>query len=147
MSAKEIEIILNHPHNAQQQVLDEAARFNVLDCGRRWGKSSLAVNLLSETSLNGDPAGYFAPTYKLLDGTYNECLSALSPVIKRKHEHQFIELVTGGKIEFWSLENALAGRSRKYKRSIVDEAAFVKTFDVGTGSSITIPCIKGTPGC
>jgi hypothetical protein len=23
----------------------------------------------------------------------------------------------------------------------------VKTFDVGTGSSITIPCIKGTPGC
>ena len=65
----------------------------------------MAVNLLAEVALEGYPAGYFTPTYKLLDGTYNECLSALNPVIKRKHEHQFIELITGGKIEFWSLEN------------------------------------------
>jgi len=33
-------------------------------------------------------------------------------------------LITGGIIEFWSLENPLAGRSRKYKLAIVDEAAF-----------------------
>lgn len=126
MSAKEISITLNEPHAAQSQVLTEARRFNVLDCGRRWGKSALAINLLSETTLSGYPAGYFTPTYKLLDGVYHECVSALEPVIKRKHEHQFIDLITGGRIEFWSLENELAGRSRKYKRVIVDEAAFVK---------------------
>src|SRR5574343_1713232 len=120
----EKEIVLNEPHEAQQKVLDEAKRFNVLSCGGRWGKSALSVNLLSETALDGYPAGYFAPTYKLLDGTFNECLSALEPVIKRKNDHQFIELITGGKIEFWSLENELAGRSRKYKRAIIDEAAF-----------------------
>lgn len=126
MLKKEIEIILNEPHDAQQLVLNEAERFNVVDCGRRWGKSALAVNLLSEPAMDGHPVGYFTPTYKLLDGTYNECLLALEPIIKRKNEHQFIELITGGRIEFWSLENQLAGRSRKYKRSIVDEAAFVK---------------------
>ncbi len=126
MSEKELTITLNEPHKGQQQILNERQRFNALACGRRFGKSALAINLLSETSLGGDPAGYFTPTYKLLDGTYNECLEALEPVIKRKNEHQFIELITGGRIEFWSLENELAGRSRKYKRVILDEAAFTK---------------------
>jgi hypothetical protein len=119
-------ITLNQPHKGQQQVINEARRFNALCCGRRWGKSALAVNLLSEPAISGYPVGYFTPTYKLLDGTYNECLLALEPIVKRKNEHQFIELITGGRIEFWSLENELAGRSRKYKRSIVDEAAFAK---------------------
>lgn len=81
---------------------------------------------MAEVALDGYPAGYFTPTYKLLDGTYNELLQALDPIIERKNDHQFIELITGGKIEFWSLENELAGRSRKYKRCIVDEAAFSK---------------------
>jgi hypothetical protein len=123
MAAK-IDIHLSKPHSMQMQVLNESKRFNVLCCGRRWGKSALAVNLLSETSIAGQPAGYFTPTYKLLDGTYQECLAALNPIIARKNEHQFIELITGGRIEFWSLENEMAGRSRKYKRSIIDEGAF-----------------------
>jgi hypothetical protein len=120
------EIILAEPHLNQQKVLSEAKRFNVLACGRRWGKSALAVNLLSEPAIAGQPTGYFTPTYKLLDGTYTECLATLEPIIKRKNEHQFIELITGGRIEFWTLENELAGRSRKYKRVILDEAAFNK---------------------
>lgn len=119
-------ITLNEPHEGQQEVIDQARRFNVLCCGRRWGKSALAVNLLSEVALSGNPVGYFTPTYKLLDGTYQECVDALAPIITRKNEHQFIEIETGGRIDFWSLENELAGRSRKYKRIIVDEAAFVK---------------------
>ena len=117
-------ITLPKPHEAQRKVLSEADRFNVLTCGRRWGKSVIATNLLCETAIGGFPAGYFTPTYKLLDGTYNECLAALEPIIARKNEHQFIELITGGRIEFWSMENELAGRSRKYKRTVVDEAAF-----------------------
>jgi hypothetical protein len=120
------EIILAEPHLNQQKVLSEAKRFNVLACGRRWGKSALAVNLLSEPAIAGHPTGYFTPTYKLLDGTYTECLVTLEPIIRRKNEHQFIELITGGRIEFWTLENELAGRSRKYKRVIMDEAAFNK---------------------
>jgi hypothetical protein len=138
-------ITLNEPHENQQKVISEAKRFNVLCCGRRWGKSALAVNLLSETSIASYPVGYFTPTYKLLDGTYTECIAALEPIIKRKHEHQFIELVTGGRIEFWSLENELAGRSRKYKRVIVDEAAFVKKLWKSWTESIrpTLTDLKG----
>lgn len=93
----------------------------------------MAVNLLCETSI-GDPekgipaapAGYFTPTYKLLEGTYKACSKALEPIIKRKHENQFIELTTGGNIDFWSLDNPYAGRSKKYKVAITDEGAFAK---------------------
>lgn len=122
----EIEITLANLHPGQQKVRNEASRFNVLCCGRRWGKSALAVDLIADAVLDGQPVGYFTPTYKLLDGTYRECLSTLSPIISRKNEHQFIEFATGGRVEFWSLENELAGRSRKYKRVIVDEAAFTR---------------------
>ncbi len=122
----EKEIILTEPHTGQSKVLIEAKRFNVLCCGRRWGKSNMAVSLLSEPAIEGYPTGYFAPTYKLLEGTFAECLKALSPIVKRKHENQKIELITGGEVEFWSLDNPYAGRSRKYKRVVADEAAFVK---------------------
>jgi hypothetical protein len=124
MNQKELTITLNELHNSQQQVMSQSKRFNVLCCGRRWGKSKLASNLLCETALDGKPTGYFTPIYKLLDGTYKECVDALEPIIRRKNEHQFIELITGGTIDFWSLENELAGRSRKYKRVIIDEAAY-----------------------
>jgi hypothetical protein len=119
-------LILPELHENQEKVMREAKRFNVLDCGRRWGKSVLAINLISETAIDGFPAGYFTPTYKLLEGTYREALLALTPIVSRKHDNQFIELVTGGIIEFWSLDNPNAGRSRKYKRAVVDEAAFAK---------------------
>lgn len=119
-------LTLPRPHKCQLQVVNEAKRFNVLDCGRRWGKSVLAINLLSDTAIHSNPAGYFTPTYKLLEGAYKETLNILNPIVKRKHDNQFIELLTGGIIEFWSLDNPNAGRSRKYKRVVVDEAAFVK---------------------
>ena len=138
-------ISLNEPHESQQQVLDEAKRFNVLCCGRRWGKSQLAINLLSETALDGKPAGYFTPTYKLLEGTYKECLITLGDVVSRKHDNQFIELITGGVIDFWSLENEYAGRSRKYKRAVIDEAAFAKNLWSSWTESIrpTLTDLKG----
>jgi hypothetical protein len=48
------------------------------------------------------------------------------PIISRKNatERRF-EFTTGGVLEFWSLDNPQAGRGRKYKRVIIDEAAFV----------------------
>jgi hypothetical protein len=32
-------VTLPMPHGGQQQVIDGAKRFNVLCCGRRWGKT------------------------------------------------------------------------------------------------------------
>ena len=37
-----------------------------------------------------------------------------------------IELITGGKVDFWSLEEPDSGRGRKYKVAVVDEAEKAK---------------------
>jgi len=122
----EIEVKLSELHPGQKQVLDEAKRFNVLSCGRRWGKSELAIDLLCNTAIDGFPVGYFTPIYRLLEGTYNECVNILEPLITAKNDQKFIELRGGGRIEFWSMDNEMAGRSKKYKMVILDECAFTR---------------------
>ena len=121
---QDIPIEIPVPHNSQDKIISEAKRFNVLDCGRRWGKSYLSVRIMMQCAFDKHPVAYFAPTYKLLEGTFKELYTRFSPMITKKHDNQFIQIVGGGSIEFWSLENPLAGRSRKYKVAIIDEAAF-----------------------
>lgn len=36
---------------------------------------------------------------------------------------------TGGRLDFWTLENPIAGRGRRYHRIVIDEAAFAKDGD------------------
>jgi hypothetical protein len=106
-------------------VIAQRRRFNVVDCGRRWGKSLLGLDLATDMALDAYPVGWFAPTYKDLGESWRDASKLLFPIIKRKNEtEKRLELITGGVIEFWSLsDNPDAGRSRKYKRVIIDEAA------------------------
>jgi hypothetical protein len=122
----DVQIQLNELHSGQVYVLENKQRFNVVNCGRRWGKTILATDIIINDVLDGKKVGYFTPTYKLLEEVYSSCLLALNQITTVKHQNQFIETMTGGKIEFWSLDNPLAGRSRKYHTAIMDEAAFVK---------------------
>lgn len=115
------------PHPAQQQILNEARRFNVCTCGRRAGKTSLFINCAADCAIRGYPVGWFAPTYKILDDAWYRLRDALAPYTLHKDESKYrLDLVGGGSIECWSLNNNPdAGRSRAYKRVIVDEAAMV----------------------
>jgi len=120
----EVQIKLKRLHEGQIDVLQNAKRFNVLKIGRRWGKTTLAVNeLLIQPSLEGFPVAYFAPTHKDMADVWSELKDILRPIIKVKNEqlHQ-MKLLTGGVIDFWSMDNPDAGRGRKYKRAVVDEA-------------------------
>ena len=96
--------------------------------GRRFGKTTYGLHRLIRPALDGFPVAWFAPSYKYLTEAWREFERALKPVVVRKNatEHR-IELVTGGSIDFWSLKDEDAGRSRKYKRVVVDEAARSRT--------------------
>lgn len=97
----------------------------VLACGRRWGKSTIGENWIIEPALDGYAVAWFAPTEKYMLEIWREMQGYLKPVIAHKDgkEHR-LELITGGVVEFWSVHNNPdAGRSRKYKRLFVDEAA------------------------
>jgi hypothetical protein len=113
-------------HVAQAQVIREARRFNVVCCGRRWGKTILGLDNLIEPMLNGHPTGWFAPNHKYLNEAWRDAKRLFKPITVHKSEvEKRIELNTGGVLEFWTLEDPDAGRSRKYKRIIIDEAAKV----------------------
>jgi hypothetical protein len=103
------------------------ARFRAIRCGRRWGKSALAKVLASDRILKGRIQGYFVPAYKYQTEIYDELLDMLRPVVKSHNKTEgIIRCITGGRIEFWTLENDSAGRSRKYHDVYIDEAAFTK---------------------
>lgn len=117
-------------HDGQRRVLNSKARFRVVSAGRRFGKTLLSIEwlaLMHGGALDGQPVAFFAPTYKLLLEVWSDMERTLSPIIKKMNKSEMrIELITGGKIDFWTLEDADAGRGRKYKRIVVDEAAHAR---------------------
>ena len=132
-----LELKLKKLHPAQKQILAESKRFNVLKCGRRFGKTELSIDLAVNTMLDGDPVGFWAPTYKDLYEVWSDFKNVLYPVIKEKNEQvKQIILLTGGKIDFWSMEDPDSGRGRKYKRAIIDEAEKAHKFKEAWNSTI-----------
>src|SRR5512147_2938988 len=124
-----ITLILPKPHEGrklggQKRVISEMRRYNVLDMGRRWGKTDLCQIVVSGPILKGYPVGWFAPTYKILDEAWSEINRIYSPIITASNKtEKRIETITGGIIEGWTLDKEGAARGRKYKRIVVDEAS------------------------
>lgn len=105
----------------------QRSRFNAVRCGRRWGKTAFAVTLIADhvTEEGGQSWGLFAPDYKIMSETYRELETLLRPVTESSSKTDgLIRLVNGGRVDFWTLNNPRAGRSRKYHGVVVDEAAF-----------------------
>jgi hypothetical protein len=66
------------------------------------------------------------PSYKLLTPTYARINRTLAPARERSSKQDMIiETKTGGCVEFWTLDNPDAGRSRFYDLVILDEASLV----------------------
>jgi hypothetical protein len=121
-----VDLKLDDWHPAQEVVFDHPARFKVLSCGRRWGKSTLGLEALIEVAVEGSPVAWFSPTYKMLADVWREAKTLLYPLILRINEQEKrIELRTRGVIDFWSLDNPDAARGRKYALAVIDEAAMV----------------------
>ena len=80
-----------------------------------------------ETALHDkQPTAWGAPTYKMLLDDWKTLSNTLAPVIARRNEQEKqLALISGGTIDFWSLDNPDSIRGRHYKRFIINEAAFV----------------------
>jgi hypothetical protein len=105
----------------------ERRRHNVINCGRRFGKNILLQELAMEGACRmGAPVGWGAPVYKQMMDDFRTLDNLLAPAIvaRSKTEMRF-ELLGGGSIEFHSLDKPDNIRGKRYKRFIVNEAAFV----------------------
>lgn len=128
-------------HYGQRNVVLLPGKRKLVRCGRRWGKTDLGKTLAVDEAAKGGPVGWFAPDYKISSEAYDEMLDLIesaTPSLKRsgsKVEGR-IKTKTRGRIDVWTLENERAGRSRKYRRVIIDEAAFTKRGAVTVAGSM-----------
>jgi hypothetical protein len=115
-------------------------RRKILRAGRRWGKTELAKNWISQGLIQGQNVAWFAPQNRTWAEIYTDIGQNLRPIISRQSKSSgVIRTITGGRLDFWTLENAIAGRGRGYHRIVVDEAAFAKDGDNKTdGSAMAI---------
>ena len=109
---------------------DHRERWNILKCGRRFGKTEFGVFLAIEPMKSSLPVGWWSPTYKDLHEVWNELKLILYPIIVSKDETvKQLTIIGGGKIDFWSMEDPNAGRGRKYARAIIDECEKASKFE------------------
>ena len=122
------ELRLYNPKPSQKAVFDSKARFLVMDCGRRWGKSLTALNwLLKSAWEQGGENFWVVPIYKIGAIAWRK-LEAGVPrgAIKRISQVEMrMELISGGAIEIRSADNPENLRGEGIMNLVVDEAARV----------------------
>jgi hypothetical protein len=145
-AATAIRIKVDAPHPAQQEILDNETRFNVVACGRRFGKTRMALIRSLKPTLSGLPVAYFAPTYKMLKEFWREAIDLYAPVIieSSQSEHRF-STVNGGSFSMWSLDSADTVRGRKYALALIDEAAMITDLE-GAWNKVIRPLLADYEG-
>jgi len=133
-----IKITLPTPHEGQQRVLDSTARFKVLLCGRRWGKSLVAQIVTIKGMLNKEKIAYVVPEWSLAKDFFGQLLDYLPQVVIKTYNKSdfYIELVTGGTLKFFSGENLDSFRGRKFHKVIIDEAAKIPDLQTAWATAI-----------
>lgn len=127
-------IELPRPHINQQKILDSTARFRVIMCGRRFGKSELSQIEIIKTALEGKSVAYITPTYKLAK-VFFEKLTQAVPFENNKSELK-IYFANNGSVEFYTGERLDNLRGRKFHLVIIDEASFIPNLEEGWLNSI-----------
>ena len=118
-------------HDAQIQIMEERERFNVVCCGRRFGKSLLGTTLAVETAWQDrKPCAWLSPTYPMLQQVWREFKELNFEIIESANEtEKRIKIIGGGSIDFWSADNFDSIRGNRYARVIIDEAAICRNLE------------------
>jgi hypothetical protein len=129
MSAREIVIKFPVLHPAQVVIRSHPARYRVLACGRRFGKTLLLEDEATEALVMGQRVAYFSLSFSQGREVWEDFKRMVHPIIKHKHEtERRIETITGGILDMWSLDNQETAKNalgRKYDLVIIDEGSHV----------------------
>jgi len=126
------QLVLRRLHDGQIAALRalQPHRFKALRCGRRFGKTDFAKGWIADGLVRGWECAWLAPQNRTWSEVYSELIADLRPIVARTSKQAgVIHVRTGGRLDFWTLENPIAGRGRRYRRIVIDEAAFAKDGD------------------
>lgn len=145
-----IKISLFDPRPSQLEVLSHPARFPVVDCGRRWGKTLMGQNWISEGACNeGGENWWISPIYPQSKAVFRDMTAAFrrggaDAVFKDVSQSELrIEFVNDAVIHFKSGDNPETLRGAGLRRAVMDEAARQKR-DVW--EEVVRPAVSDTGG-
>jgi hypothetical protein len=105
-------------------------RLKALRCGRRFGKTDFGKIWIADGLSRGLECAWFAPQHNTWSEVYSAMVDTFRPILAQASKSAgVIRLKNGGRLDFWTLGNAIAGRGRRYHRIVIDEAAFTKEGD------------------
>lgn len=136
-------IRLPWPHEGQQQVMEQARRFNWLCAGRRWRKTSLFTIVAVEAALAGKEVLWGAPVYDQVRTGWEECERALWDVARPNQGRMTMSIPRAGRIMFRSLDNPKNARSKTADLVLIDEAGDV---DRSAWTEVLRPMLLTTQG-
>jgi phage terminase large subunit-like protein len=111
----------------QRIIADDPARFRVVACGRRWGKTTLGLILAIEAARAGGRVWWVAPTYGLAFQPWRDLKRLLidDPRSKLESERHIDLTETGGSITVQSADDPDSLRGVGLDFAVIDEAAFM----------------------
>lgn len=122
------------PHPAQVPVLKSKARFKIMCCGRRFGKTVIASKLaIQATRKENQMVWWVAPTYRVVKRGYEEILRQLPPDVLAKPappdshfdagRQVVLHFKNGSRMEFFSAERPEGMLGAAVDYVVLDEAA------------------------
>ena len=125
-----VEVAIERPplHPGQQEVAEHPARFKVIACGRRWGKTRLGSLLAVERASTGGMVWWVAPDYPraTIGWRMMKALVRQIPGTTVREAERRVEFDYGGALQVKSAHDLGALRGEGLDRLVVDEAAFMR---------------------
>lgn len=111
----------------QIDIIQHPARFKVLACGRRFGKTVVGKEQLVQRMLDGRDTAYFTLTRKNANDMWEEVKAAIDVIITKKNEtDRTIKVITGGALTIWSLDKPVSSRGQGYDDIVWDEVGYTR---------------------
>ncbi len=123
-----MELTLPPLHPGQRAVWNERARFKVLACGRRWGKSMLGALACVDAGVRGGRAWWVAPSYKMATVGWRAIarLGRQVPGAEIKLGDLMIQFAGGGSAQVRSADDPQSLRGEGLTLAVMDECAFMQ---------------------
>lgn len=140
-------------HPAQSQIARDPHRYRVVNCGRRFGKTSLAINEMAGKaySKKGRKICYIAPTYQQArDIAWVELVKILNPIATKINETRLeitVQTQDKGKstifLRGWESVDTLRGQAFDFL--VIDEIASMRNWETNW-NMILRPTLTDTAG-
>ena len=115
-------------HKGQREVWNHPARFKVMACGRRWGKSRLGSLLCIAVASQEGRAWWVGPTYPVASVGWRMIrrIAVQIPGVQIRESERMIVFPSGGTVQVKSADNPDSLRGEGLNFVVIDECAFVK---------------------